>query len=105
MSGRPDEDLIYEILSVVEEIPEGCVATYGQIARLIGRERNARLVGKVLSMADMYGEYPCHRVVNHAGRLAPGWDDQRRLLLMEGVPMKDDDHVDIKKCRWEESDG
>lgn len=103
MSGRPDEDLIYEILSVVGEIPEGCVATYGQIARLIGRERNARLVGKVLSMADMYGEYPCHRVVNHAGRLVPGWDDQRRLLLMEGVPMKDDDHVDIKKCRWEES--
>lgn len=105
MSGKPDEDLIYEILSVVEEIPEGCVATYGQIARLIGRERNARLVGKVLSMADMYGEYPCHRVVNHAGRLVPGWDDQRRLLLMEGVPMKDDDHVDIKKCRWEESGG
>ena len=34
-----DEDLIYEILSVVEEIPEGCVATYGQIARLIGRRK------------------------------------------------------------------
>ena len=44
-----DDGLIYEILSVVEEIPEGRVATYGQIARLIGRERNARLVGKVLS--------------------------------------------------------
>lgn len=37
-----DEWLIYEILSVVEEIPEGRVATYGQIARLIGRDRNAR---------------------------------------------------------------
>ena len=33
-----DEDLIYEILSVVEEIPEGKVASYGQIARLIGRD-------------------------------------------------------------------
>lgn len=43
------EDLIYEILSVVEEIPEGKVATYGQIARLIGRDKNSRLVGKVLS--------------------------------------------------------
>lgn len=43
------EQLIYEILSVVEEIPEGCVASYGQIARLIGRENNARLVGTVLS--------------------------------------------------------
>ena len=44
-----DESLIYEILSLVAEIPPGQVATYGQIARLIGREKNARLVGKVLS--------------------------------------------------------
>ena len=63
-----DEDLVYEILSVVAEIPAGCVASYGQIARLIGREKNSRLVGAVLSEADRYGDYPCHRVVNHAGR-------------------------------------
>lgn len=50
MSRVLDEDLVYEILSVVEEIPEGNVATYGQIARLIGRPKNSRLVGKVLSM-------------------------------------------------------
>ena len=43
-----DEDLVYEILSVVAEIPAGCVASYGQIARLIGREKNSRLVGAVL---------------------------------------------------------
>ena len=47
-----DEDLIYEILSVVEEIPEGKVSSYGQIARLIGRDKNSRLVGKVLGMAE-----------------------------------------------------
>ena len=45
------EDLIYQILSVVAEIPEGKVATYGQIAELIGREKNSRLVGRVLHMA------------------------------------------------------
>ncbi len=101
MSERLEEGLIYEVLSAVEEIPEGKVATYGQIARLIGREKNARLVGRVLSMAERYGEYPCHRVVNHAGRTAPGWREQRELLLMEGVPFKDRDHVDIKRCRWE----
>ena len=95
------EALIYEILSVVEEIPEGNVATYGQIARLIGREKNARLVGKVLSMAEYYGTYPCHRVVNHAGRLAPGWFEQGILLKEEGVPMKDSTHVDLKKCQWD----
>lgn len=102
MSGQVlDEGLIYEILSVVDEIPEGCVATYGQIARLIGRDKNARLVGKVLSMAEFYGTYPCHRVVNHAGRLVPGWQEQKYLLLEEGVSLKDDFHVDLSHCRWE----
>mgnify|MGYP001138093702 CR=1 FL=1 len=95
------QDLIYEILSVVEEIPEGKVATYGQIARLIGRDKNSRLVGKVLSMSQHYGDYPCHRVVNHAGRLVPGWWEQQRLLEDEGVTLKDADHVDLKKYQWD----
>ena len=94
------EDLIYAILSVVEEIHSGSDATYGQIAQLIGREKNARLVGRVLGMAEHYGNYPCHRVVNHAGRLAPGWDEQGDLLRQEGVPFLDDTHVDLKQCRW-----
>lgn len=96
-----DEDLIYEILFVVEEIPEGCVATYGQIARLIGREKNSRLVGKVLSMAEYYGQYPCHRVVNHAGRPAPGWREQEELLREEGVELKRNGCVDLKKYQWD----
>jgi methylated-DNA-protein-cysteine methyltransferase-like protein len=95
------QDLIYEILSVVEEIPEGKVATYGQIARLIGRDKNSRLVGKVLSMSQHYGDYPCHRVVNHAGRLVPGWWEQQRLLEDEGVTLKNADHVDLKKYQWD----
>ena len=68
-----DERLIYEILSVVEEISCGKVASYVQIARLIGREKNARLVGRVLKYSDRFGEYPCHRVVNSVGGLAPGF--------------------------------
>lgn len=68
-----DDGVAFEILYVIDEIPEGCVATYGQIARLTGHDKNARLVGRVLGMARFYGDYPCHRVVNHAGRLVPGW--------------------------------
>ena len=101
MSAVLTEDLIYEILSVVEEIPRGKVASYGQIARLIGREKNARLVGKVLSMSEYYGEYPCHRVVNHAGRIAPHFYEQKALLLEEHVEFRDDTHVDMKSCQWE----
>ncbi len=96
-----DERLIYEILSAVEEIPTGRVSTYGQLAALIGREKNSRLVGRVLSMADFYGRYPCHRVVNSLGRLVPGWSEQRTLLENEGVTFKENGHVDLKKHIWE----
>ena len=96
-----DDDLAYEILEVVAEIPAGCVANYGQIARLIGRPKNSRLVGKVLKEAADYGEYPCHRVVNAAGRLVPGWDEQAALLAEEGVELKDDTHVDMRIYQWE----
>ena len=95
-----NEDLIYEILAVVGEIPRGKVATYGQIAALIGRDRNARQVGKVLSKAELYGNYPCHRVVNHAGRTAPNWPEQRQLLEQEGVEFKANGCVDVKKFGW-----
>ena len=101
-----EEERIYEILSVVEEIPEGSVATYGQIARLIGRERNARLVGRVLSMASYYGSYPCHRVVNRRGELCAaflplGRASHRLLLEMEGVPFLPDGRVDLPHCLWD----
>ena len=82
------EDLIYEILAVVGEIPRGKVASYGQIARLIGRDNNARLVGNVLSHAELYGSYPCHRVVNHAGRPAPNWPEQQHLLERRRRPIQ-----------------
>lgn len=76
-----DEDLIYEILSAVGEIPYGRVATYGQIARLIGRDKNARLVGRVLSRAEYYGDYPCHRVVNHQAAPHPAGRSKERCCI------------------------
>lgn len=97
-----EDRLVYEILSVVAEIPSGRVCSYGQIAGLIGREKNARLVGRVLSRAELYGEFPCHRVVNHAGRTAPGWTEQRALLEAENVIFRPNGCVDMKRCRWNE---
>lgn len=85
-----DERLIYQTLSVVEEIPEGRVAIYGQIARLVGRG---------LSRAEFYGRRPFHRVVNAQGRLAPSFFNQKSLLLAEGVPFRGE-RVDLKKALW-----
>ncbi len=95
------EELIYLILSIVGEIPEGNVATYGQIASLAGKPKNSRLVGKILSMSEFYGKYPCHRVVNHNGRIAPCFAEQKMLLENEGVTFKDETHVNIKKHKWD----
>ena len=78
-----NDRLAYEILSAVAEIPCGKVATYGQIARLIGRNKNARLVGSVLRHAADYGDYPCHRVVNASGRLVPGWAAQQAVAYIK----------------------
>ena len=100
MSTILDNHLVYEILSVVSEIPEGRVASYGQIAELIGRSKNARLVGKVLSQSELYGDYPCHCVVNHAGRTVPYFTLQRVLLEQEGVEFKPNGCVDMKRFRW-----
>lgn len=96
-----NDRLVYEILAVVSEIPYGRVASYGQIAALIGLEKNARLVGKVLSQAERYGDYPCHRVVNHAGRTAPGFLNQRALLEKEQVTFKPNGCVDMSRFRWD----
>ena len=79
----------------MEEIPADRVASYGQIARLIGLPAHSRLVGRVL-----YGDYPCHRVVNHAGALAASFAAQRELLEAEGVEFRGE-RTRIKKHRWE----
>lgn len=96
-----DAQFMQDVLNIVDIIPFGRVATYGQIAHLIGRPKNARLVGKALGKSGKYGTHPCHRVVTANGRLVPGWIDQRPMLLAENVPFKDENHVDIAKCHWQ----
>ncbi|MBQ6335260.1 MAG: methylated-DNA--[Erysipelotrichaceae bacterium] len=95
-----NDELAYAILSIVEEVPAGKVVTYGQLATMIGRPQNSRLAGTVLSRASLYGDYPCHRVVNHSGRLAPGFEQQEELLRSEGVSFKENGCVDLKKHQW-----
>ena len=95
-------EIIKSVLALVDEIPSGRVVTYGQIARLIGRPKNSRLVGKILSQSELYGgKHPCHRVVNAAGRLAPGWEEQAHLLWAEGVDLKSNGCVNLKHYQWE----
>ena len=95
-----NDEFLYQVFAIVEEIPLGTVATYGQIARLSGRDKNARLVGKALSLSEYFGKYPCHRVVSSQGRCAPGWFEQKDLLTQEGITFKENGCVDLKKHQW-----
>lgn len=93
---------VYEIVS---KIPRGKVATYGQIALLLGEPRSARIVGWAMKAAPDSLKLPCHRVVNRLGEMAPEYafgsqEVQRALLISEGIIFKEDGCVDIKKCLW-----
>lgn len=94
-------DFYQLVYRVVQDIPPGRVATYGQIAFLIGRANCARMVGQAMHHAPAGLLLPCHRVVNAQGRCAPGWAEQKSLLLAEGVGFKRNGCVDLRHYRWE----
>ena len=96
-AGVLNEKLIREALGIADNIPPGKVMSYGQIAAQMGRPKNARLVGRIMSMQDRSGSHPCHRVVNSAGRTVPGWTEQRELLEAEGVEFKENGNVDMRR--------
>lgn len=85
------------VYRLVKQIPIGKVATYGQIAAKIGNPKAGRAVGNVLHNNPDPKTIPCYRVVNREGRLAPGFKEQKRKLLKEGVEFKDKNHVDLTK--------
>ena len=91
-----------KIYEVVKSIPEGKVATYGQVALLAGNPRWARVVGYALHVNPYPGIIPCHRVVNREGRVAPGFafggeGVQRQLLEAEGIVFEPDGRIDLEK--------
>lgn len=98
MNRKEFSDKVYEI---VKDIPSGQVATYGMIALLSGYPLRSRLVGQALHHVPDFLSIPCHRVVNHQGRLAPGWSDQQQLLSNEGIHLKENGCVDLKKYLWD----
>lgn len=103
------------VFEAVLQVPRGKVATYGQIARMVGRPRSARYVGYALRSNPRPGldpnSIPCHRIVFKDGRLTDGFafggpGEQYRMLAEEGVkfaatPEGEPPRVDMKVCQWD----
>ena len=82
------------VYALVAQIPPGFVASYGQLARMLGAPRAARQVGWAL---------PWQRVIREDGTIAGGeYAPLRRAMLeAEGVPFTQDGRVAIDRCRWQ----
>lgn len=94
-----------DIYAVVCLVPEGNVATYGQIARLAGRPNGARQVGYALAALGDEHEVPWHRVVNAQGKVSlratPGYEDVQQILLEdEGVEFGINRIINLEKFLW-----
>lgn len=94
------------IWDTVRRVPPGQVATYGQIARLVGMPRGARVVGYAMAACPGDSDVPCHRVVDRFGGTKKAFDDympgmQRALLEAEGVPFRGDGTADLEQCQWQ----
>ena len=95
-----------KVYKIVEQIPEGKVVTYGQIAYALGSPRSARQVGYALHVNPKPFVTPCHRVVNRFGKLASafafgGEDVQAQLLRGEGVEVDAQGFVDLNKYLYQ----
>lgn len=93
------------IYAVVRSIPRGTVATYGQVARLAGNPRWARVVGYALHVNPDPEGIPCYRVVDRNGYTSSafafgGSDIQKALLEADGIPFLPDGRVDLAACQW-----
>lgn len=102
-SVQPDDPRRQRILAVVDSIPRGHVATYGQVADEAGLPGRARLVGKLLGDLATGSDLPWHRVVSAPGRIGqrPGGGprEQARRLRAEGVPVTGG-RLALRRFRW-----
>jgi methylated-DNA-protein-cysteine methyltransferase related protein len=95
-----------KIYDTVARIPEGQVATYGQVATLAGYPNHARQVGYALAaLTDDNEAVPWQRVINAKGEISPRRNSdgdliQRLLLEEEGVVFNGQGRIALKVFQW-----
>jgi methylated-DNA-protein-cysteine methyltransferase-like protein len=95
------EETLYQFIAA---IPSGHVATYGQLARLVGRPNSARWVGRTLKLLPKDSSLPWHRVINAQGKISfpedtKQWHLQKDKLADEGILLHNG-RIRLKDVQW-----
>ena len=101
---KSDRGLYHRVYDVVLKIPFGKVATYGQIAKIVGPPCDARRVGWALASLGNHKDIPpvpWQRVIAAGGRISLPGTQQRNLLEGEGVLFDARGRVDLEQYGWE----
>jgi methylated-DNA-protein-cysteine methyltransferase-like protein len=100
-----EENFFERVYTVVKQIPEGKVTSYGAIAKALGTARSARMVGWAMNASHNLDDVPAHRVVNRIGLLSgkhhfDGTNLMQQLLENEGIKIVNNQIVDFEKHFW-----
>ena len=98
----------HDVYAIVQRIPRGRVASYGQIASLVGSPRGAQMVGWALRALPPNTDIPWQRVINARGEISIEnlqWpkDLQARLLRQEGIEVRAVNNIyviDLHQYQW-----
>ena len=100
------DNFFERVYTIVRQIPEGKVTSYGAIAKALGAARSARMVGWAMNASHNLEDVPAHRVVNRIGILSgkhhfEGTNLMQQLLENEGIQVVDNQIIDFEKHFWE----
>ena len=94
------------VIDIIRRIPEGQVATYGQIARHAGNPQGARQVAYILHSSSRRERLPWHRVINSKGCIAlkhkHGFELQKQMLEDEGIILDEKGCIDLDRYLWQQ---
>ncbi len=102
------ENFTAKVISIIKNIPEGKVMTYGQIAFTAGKPNGARQISWILNSMSEKEKLPWHRVINSMGKISLplgfGLEEQMYRLGKEGVEFDKNGRIDLgtflfQQCR------
>lgn len=96
-------------MQLIRQIPEGKVATYGQIAKLAGKPQGSRGVAWILHSSSTAHQLPWHRVLNSQGKISfeigtHNFRQQKKRLEQEGVDITSDGRLSLTKFQWKKKE-